>query len=435
MAEKKYLDQNGLLYFWNKVKAVFNTKVDKVEGMGLSHNDLTDELKQKILDAGTGSFTGVYNDLVDKPKINNVELAGGNNTLETLGIQAAGDYATTSALNTGLSGKVDKVTGKGLSTNDYTNEDKNKLAGIETGAQVNTIETIKKNGVAIEAGEDKDIDIIVPTKLSELTNDGNFVTDADYVHTDNNFTDALETKLNGITAGAQPNKIEVIKKNGVVVPITSTDKSVDITVATKLSELENDGDFVTDADYVHTDNNYTTADKNKLAGIATGAQVNVIEKINVNGEAATITGKAVSITTPTKVSELSNDSKYQNDTQVASAIETATANLVTTSAMNTAISNATEDLASESWVNTQLANYNKKAVVTNISEMTDLNTIYLMDNETEEPNNVYDEYIVVEVQGKKVAEKIGTTEVDLTNYLKTTDLVAISNGEIDTIMA
>ena len=33
--------------------------------------------------------------------------------------------------------KVDKVTGKGLSTNDYTNAEKSKLAGIEVGAQVN----------------------------------------------------------------------------------------------------------------------------------------------------------------------------------------------------------------------------------------------------------------------------------------------------------
>ena len=36
-----------------------------------------------------------------------------------------------------LNNKVDKVQGKQLSTNDYTNADKNKLAGIETGAQVN----------------------------------------------------------------------------------------------------------------------------------------------------------------------------------------------------------------------------------------------------------------------------------------------------------
>ena len=33
--------------------------------------------------------------------------------------------------------KVDKVNGKGLSTNDYTTTEKNKLAGIASGAEVN----------------------------------------------------------------------------------------------------------------------------------------------------------------------------------------------------------------------------------------------------------------------------------------------------------
>ena len=36
-----------------------------------------------------------------------------------------------------ISGKVDKVSGKGLSTNDYTTTEKNKLAGIAAGAEVN----------------------------------------------------------------------------------------------------------------------------------------------------------------------------------------------------------------------------------------------------------------------------------------------------------
>ena len=44
-----------------------------------------------------------------------------------------------SALTTTVSGKVDKETGKGLSTNDYTDTEKDKLAGIEEGAQVNRI--------------------------------------------------------------------------------------------------------------------------------------------------------------------------------------------------------------------------------------------------------------------------------------------------------
>lgn len=47
-----------------------------------------------------------------------------------------------------LGSKVDKVDGKGLSTNDYTTEEKNKLAGIESGAQVNqnAIGTITAKG-------------------------------------------------------------------------------------------------------------------------------------------------------------------------------------------------------------------------------------------------------------------------------------------------
>lgn len=360
MANKKFVSNDNLLYIWQKIKALLGNKVDKVEGKGLSTNDLTDELKQRILDAGSSSFTGVYDDLTTKPKINGKELVGGNNTLETLGIQAAGDYATTTSVTNGLAGKVDKVTGKGLSTNDYTTEEKNKLTGIATGAQVNVIETIKKNGAALKV----------------------------------------------------------------------TDKSVDISVPTKLSELENDGSFVTDDSYVHTDNNYTTAEKNKLAGVATGAQVNVIESISVNGTAATITNKGVNIAVPTNVSDLTNDSKYQTDTQVSSAISTATKDLVSNSAMTAAITTATKDLASQSWVNTQLANINKKEIVTSVAQMTDTNTIYLIANKGE-TNNIYDEYILV--NGKP--EKVGTTEVDLTNYLKKSDLVELTNDEIDAIFA
>lgn len=48
-----------------------------------------------------------------------------------------------------LSGKVDKVEGKQLSTNDYTTAEKNKLAGIPSGAQANVIETVQLNGSSI----------------------------------------------------------------------------------------------------------------------------------------------------------------------------------------------------------------------------------------------------------------------------------------------
>jgi toxin secretion/phage lysis holin len=52
-------------------------------------------------------------------------------------------------IKTALSGKVDKVSGKGLSTNDYTTAEKNKLTGIETGANkyVHPSYTAKTNGL------------------------------------------------------------------------------------------------------------------------------------------------------------------------------------------------------------------------------------------------------------------------------------------------
>ena len=68
------------------------------------------------------------------------------------------DKPVSTATQTALNGKVDKVQGKGLSTNDYSNADKDKLTGIEAGAQVNTIESIKVNGAA-QTITDKAVDI------------------------------------------------------------------------------------------------------------------------------------------------------------------------------------------------------------------------------------------------------------------------------------
>lgn len=51
----KYLDSNGLLYLWGKIKTLVGGKVDKVEGKGLSSNDFTAEEKAKL--AGLENYT------------------------------------------------------------------------------------------------------------------------------------------------------------------------------------------------------------------------------------------------------------------------------------------------------------------------------------------------------------------------------------------
>ena len=72
------------------------------------------------------------------------------------------DYYTKDAVDGLLDDKVDKVEGKGLSTNDYTTAEKQKLSGIAAGAQVNVIETVKVNGTALTPSS-KAVDITVPT--------------------------------------------------------------------------------------------------------------------------------------------------------------------------------------------------------------------------------------------------------------------------------
>lgn len=74
-----------------------------------------------------------------------------------------------------IENKVEKENGKGLSTNDYTTAEKNKLSGIETGAEVNVIESVKVNGTALTP-TDKEVDVPVPTKTSDLNNDSGFGT-------------------------------------------------------------------------------------------------------------------------------------------------------------------------------------------------------------------------------------------------------------------
>lgn len=60
-----------------------------------------------------------------------------------------------------LAKKVDKVTGKSLSTNDYTTAEKTKLSGIAANAQVNVIESVKVNGTTLEV-TDKAVNVVVP---------------------------------------------------------------------------------------------------------------------------------------------------------------------------------------------------------------------------------------------------------------------------------
>lgn len=192
-----------------------------------------DELSQK---GSTGTVN--YNELENRPSIDGMLLQG-NKTLSELGIQPEGNYApiespiltgtpkaptppentnntqiaTTAfvktlisnlingapetldtlkeiadalgenddavqALNVAIGNKVDKVAGKGLSANDFTTAEKNKLSGIAADAEANVQSDWNVSDVTSDAFiKNKPT---IPTKTSQLTNDSGYKT------TDNN---------------------------------------------------------------------------------------------------------------------------------------------------------------------------------------------------------------------------------------------------------
>ena len=164
-------------------------------------------------------------------------------------------------------------------------------------------------------------------------------------------------------------------------------------------------------------NDYTSAEKQKLSGIANGAQVNVIESVKVNGTKLTPSSKAVDVTVPTKTSQLTNDSGYQSATSVESII---TAKGYQTqpqvqSLINSAVGNITS------------IRYEK---VTSLPATGSNGVIYLVAH-SHGTQDIYDEYIWL--SESKTYEKIGNTDIDLSAYVKKSELTTITTNDLNTM--
>ena len=224
-----------------------------------------------------------YETLSNKPSINGHELSGDLST-DDLELDIP---ENTSDLNNDGDGASP------FATREYVNSHGGK------------IDSISVNGVTQEISN-KNVDLDVPTKLSELANDENFVSDSNYVHTDSNFTVNEKNKLESVEPGAQVNvKPDWAAASGSVSEILNKPD-----IPENTSDLNNDSNFVSDSNYVHTDSNFTVNEKNKLAGIESGAEENVIATITVNSVAQTPTNKVVNVEVPTKMTDLNNNAGF-----------------------------------------------------------------------------------------------------------------------------
>lgn len=151
----------------------------------------------------------------------------------------------------------------------------------KVGAQANKIESIKVNGTAQTIASDKSVNITVPTKTSQLSNDSAYQTSAQVAN-------AISTAISK-SGHASFQKVDAVpavadaQENIMYLVMNSTTKHYDIYAKIKgasgtyTMELLDDTtvDLSGKVDKVTgkglSTNDYTTAEKTKLAGIAEGA--------------------------------------------------------------------------------------------------------------------------------------------------------------------
>lgn len=459
-------------------------KVDKAAGKDLSSNDYTDDEKAKLAGIATGAQTNV----IESVKVNGeavaVEGKAVDVTVPTKVSELTQDVAYLKAAD--IEGKVDKIEGKGLTTNDLTDDLKAKydkavsdVAGLTaTGGQANVIASISVNGTAVEPDVNKNVAITVPTKVSALENDSKFLVAADVEGkvdkvegkglSSEDYTAAEKTKLSGVEAGAQVNKLEAVSVNGTPLVITEKGVNVDLSAYAKTADVE--GAYVAkeEGKGLSTED-YTTADKTKLAGIAVGAQVNVIEAVKVNGTALAVTGKAVNVDLGAyatnadlegKVDKAEGKGLSANDfSNVAKAkldgvAEGAQVNVLESVKVNgaalavtakgvditvpTKVSQITNDSGYQtaaqvtSAISTAVADITsfEYELVDSLPEAGVKGTIYLIPVTGGSGQNIKEEYIWI---GDKY-EMLGTTEMDLSGYWSKAEFEAATTDDIDAIM-
>lgn len=211
--DTKYLDPSGLLYVWNKIKELLSQKVDKIPGKTLSTNDYTTLEKIKLSNIESGAQVNVNADwnavsgdavILHRPsipdKVSDLENDLNFTTAEECasssiprmnGAAAVGSelaFSRGDHVHPSDSTKVDKVLGKGLSTEDFTNAFKTKLEGIAENADV----SVQSDWTATTGKAAILNKPIIPTRVSELINDNNYITDS-------SMTTAINEAIGSIT--------------------------------------------------------------------------------------------------------------------------------------------------------------------------------------------------------------------------------------------
>lgn len=241
--------------------------------------------------------------------------------------------------------------------------------------------------------------------------------------TQSDFDDLSDTVDGIVSTGGEPNVIETVKVNGSALTPDAS-KAVDVTVPTNNNQLTNGAGYQTAAQVTSAIEayGYSTNDGTVKSVTIKGTSPIVLDSesaITTSGT-RTISHGASGVTAGT----------YKSVTVNATGHVTAGSNPTTLSGFG--ITDAYTKTETDSAISTAIGNITGISfeIVQSLPATGAAGTIYLISN-SGTGTNVYDEYIYV----NNAFEKIGTTDVDLSSYYNTSNLTAITNAEIDTIVA
>lgn len=329
----KFLDYNGLSHFWVKVKEQINTKVDKETGKGLSTNDFTTAEKEKLANVAAGAEVNVQSDwnvtsstddafIKNKPTLGTAAAKDFDSSIAAASTSAG--LPTSAAVASFVEGKnylaaTLKGANNGLAELDATG----KVPSTQLPSYVDDVLEYSARSAFPAKGETGKIYVDTTTNLTYRWSGSGYVEisaslalgttastayrgdlgAAAYAHAVTNKGAAFPSGLYSITTNAEGHvtaATAIIKEDITALGIPAQDTTYEEATAAaaglmsssdkaKLDEFLSASNYITDisgkVDKVEgkglSTNDYTTAEKNKLAGIAAGAEVNVQSDWNV----------------------------------------------------------------------------------------------------------------------------------------------------------
>ena len=336
-------------------------------------------------------------------------------------------------------GRVGILTGNGEVTVIGSGEGGGGTVDAYTKAQTDNLlnqKVDKEDGKDLFSGSYNDLSDAptIPTKTSELTNDSGYLTE----HQD---------LTNYATKDELPS-LDGYATESYVTEQISNIPSVDLTDYAKKNEIPDVSGYITEEQLLakdYADKAYVTEE---IAKVSTGGEIDLssylskveatetyvakvpgksliadteierlasVDNYDDTGIRAELAKKADTTSIPSKVSELTNDSKYQTESDVTTTLS---------------------NYATKTYVGEQITNaeHLKREIVTVLPSDTEAkdNIIYMLKVESATGNDKYQEYMKID----GTVQLVGDTSVDLTDYAKKTDIpttLPANGGNADTV--